>query len=299
MLLDAKAPSFNPGKHQVPATAVTAKTWTTGYEGINEINLRLDFPPVLAGSRWFVVTSGQYFPDQTFDDKLFCDVGGQAIHEPNRIRCRDNPSDGSNDVEYRYDDQIGSPSGRDGPILAPIDSLIGFDADAAAVITGTVSSRADTPTSISIPYRTPHESRPGGDHLVRLAPIGVTDEEWGSLRPVGELATAYASIPSDFADVQSGQGLRYLPISSMRVDVDDDALGDGQQITVAMPATVDPDRLRWDQQGRGIGPLLYRLHDPASETHVGVYAFAAGLAVSSGVAALFLLGEQFLIRRQT
>jgi hypothetical protein len=50
-------------------------------------------------------------------------------------------------------------------------------AERAAIITGTVSAEPHTPTRIFIPYRTPRVEHPGGDERVRLAPIGVTDQE--------------------------------------------------------------------------------------------------------------------------
>ncbi|MFD6568532.1 hypothetical protein [Micromonospora profundi] len=277
-----------------PSVAVTAETWTTGFEGVSELLLELSFSQVAAGSQWYVVASGQYFPDARLDRSLFCESGPQVVQELDRIWCRDTGLNGSNGVEYRYRSEIGSASGD--KINAPIDSLVGFDAQSAVVITGTVSAETGVPTRIFVPYRSPQAERPSGDELVRLAPVGVTDQEWGALRPVREVAAGYADVFGEFADVQSGRKLRYLPISTMRFSVEEAV--DGREIASAMPPTAQPDKLVWEKTDAGIGPISYRLHDPYSQDRTAVKAFWAGLIASAGAAAALLLFEQTLLRFQ-
>jgi hypothetical protein len=295
-LIDAKAGTSSGEERAKLATKVKAETWTTGFDGADMLSLKLEFPATLAGARWYIAASGQYFPDQRLDTNLFCDIGFRVVREPHRIRCQDTEFNGSTGVEYRYDDQIGSTVG-DGKIWAPINSLAGYEAKEVAVLTGVVSAWTDTSTQISIPFRTPQVAHPGGDDLVRLAPIGVSDDEWGSLHPVRDVAAGYTEMPSEFADVQSGEGLRYLPLSTVRIDVREESL-EGRQITTALPPTSGTDHLLWEQEGQGIGPILYRIHDPASETDTAVNAFLAGLIASTGTAALLLLVEQVLVRLQ-
>lgn len=299
LLVDAKARGFDTTdgsfRGPEPTVAVTAETWSTGIEGVSELLLELTFSQVAAESHWYIVASGQYFPDERLDQNLFCEAGPHVVQEPDRIRCRDTGLNGSNGIEYRYRDQIGSAS--HDKINLPIDSLVGFDADSAVVITGVVSAEADVSTRIFIPYRSPQVERPGGDELVRLAPIGVRDQEWGALRPVRDVAAGYADVFGEFADVQSGRKLRYLPISTMRFSVREDAL-DGREIASAIPPPAQPDKLVWEKAGAGIGPLSYRLHDPYSQDRIAVKAFWAGLIASTGAAAALLLLEQALLRYQ-
>jgi hypothetical protein len=299
LLIDAKARGFDNTDVSLrgpePTVAVTAETWTTGFEGVSELLLNLSFSQVAAGSQWYIVASGQYFPDERLDRRLFCETEPQVVQEPDRIRCRDTGFNGSTGIEYRYRDQIGSVSGD--KINLPINSLVGFDADSAVVITGTVSAQADVPTQIFVPYRSPQVERPGGDELVRLAPVGFMDQEWGGLRPVRDVAVGYADVFGQFADVQSGRKLRYLPISTMRFSVREDALN-GREIASAMPPTTQPDNLVWEKTDAGIGPISYRLHDPYSQDRTAVKAFWAGLIASAGAAAALLLLEQALLRSQ-
>jgi hypothetical protein len=91
--------------------------------------------------------------------------------------------------------------------------------------------------------------------------------------------------------------MQYLPLSTVRIDVSEDNL-EGRQIATALPPTISPDRLLWEKEGQGIGPILYRIHDPTSETNTAVNAFLAGLIASAGAAALLLLVEQVLVRLQ-
>jgi hypothetical protein len=173
-LIDAKPGSSSEIQREELRTKVKAETWTTGFQGADMLTLELDFPTTLTGARWYIVASGQYLPNQDLNTNLFCDIGFRVVREPQRIRCKDTEFNGSSGVEYRYDDQIGTKGG-DGKIWAPVNSLTGYYAKAAAIITGIVSARTDTPTQVSIPFRTPQVAHPGGDDLVRLAPIGVFD----------------------------------------------------------------------------------------------------------------------------
>ncbi|MEH0824393.1 MULTISPECIES: hypothetical protein [Micromonospora] len=299
LLIDAKARGLDNTAGRTigtkPDAAVSAETWPTGFDGVSELLLKLTFSKDAAGSQWYVVASGQYFPDMRLDRSLFCGPKLEVAQEADRIRCLDTGLNGSTRIEYRYGDQIGSASGD--KIIAPIDSLVGYDAASAVVITGTVSAEQDVPTQIFIPHRSPQLERPGGDEMVRLAPIGVADEEWGGLRTVGDVATDYAGVFGEFADVQSGRKLRYLSISMLRFSLGEDALN-GREIASAMPPTTLPDKLRWEKAGAGIGPISYRLHDPYSQDRTALRAFWAGLIASAGAAAALLLLEQALQRCQ-
>jgi hypothetical protein len=296
LLIDAKAPGMDAAgadsQALAPAVAVTVDTWTTGSDGVNILLVKLAFPVTAAGSHWFIVASGQYYPDRELDQNLFCLTGFFVIQETDRIRCRDTPTEGSVGVEYRHNDELGFIDGD--TIYGPIDSLAGFDAQRAAIITGTVSE-PDTLTRIFIPYRTPRVDHPGGDERVRLAPIGVTDQEWGALHPIGNVASGYTGVFGQFADLESGRKLRYMPLSGLRFGVREDAIGD-REIAAVVPPPVQPDELVWESAGAGMGPFSYRLHDPYSQDRTAVKAFGAGLIASVGAAALLLLVEQILIR---
>jgi hypothetical protein len=299
LLIDSKATGIDSAgvssQAPVPAVALAAETWPTGFDGANELMVKLTFPVTAARSHWYVVASGQYYPDRNLDQNLFCLNGFLVVPETDRIRCRDSPGEGSVDVQYLYNDQLGSTD-RD-TIRGPIDSLEGFDPERAAIITGTVSTESETPTRIFIPYRAPLVEHAGGDERVRLAPIGVTDQEWGTLRSIGKVANGYTGVSGEFADLESGRTLRYMPLSKLRFDVREDAIGD-REIATVVPPPLRPDKLAWEATGAGIGPFWFRLHDPRSADRIAVKAFGAGLIASVGAAALLLLVEQILLRFQ-
>jgi hypothetical protein len=108
--------------------------------------VKLTFPVTAAGSRWYVVASGQYYPDRKLDQNLFCFTGFLVIPETDRIRCRDTPGEGSVGVEYRYNDELGSTE-RD-TINGPIDSLAGFDAERSV-------SRSPWEFEVAVPHLSP------------------------------------------------------------------------------------------------------------------------------------------------
>jgi hypothetical protein len=207
-----------------------------------------------------------------------------------RIRCRDT---GSTGIEYRYKDQLGAPL--NGQISAPIDSLNGYDPRTAAIITGVTGNGLDLITRVFIPHHSPRREHPAGDDLVRLAPIAVYDNEFGSLKPIGALAADYRDVHGEFADLESGQVLSYLSITKMDMFVSDNAL-DGREIASVTPPNSTADALAWHEDGEGIGQVTYRLHDPYSQDKTALNSFFAGLLASVGAAALLLLLEQVLAR---
>jgi hypothetical protein len=111
------------------------------------------------------------------------------------------------------------------------------------------------------------------------------------------VATGYTGVFGEFADLESGRKLRYLPLSMLRFHVREDAIGE-REIAAVVPPPVQPDQLAWENTGAGIGPFSYRLHDPYSQDRTAVKAFGAGLIASVGAAALLLLVEQILVRFQ-
>jgi hypothetical protein len=300
LLVDAKAPGIDPqvGPSRDPALSanVTAEMWITGYREISELMLKMRFVNGKPGTRWYIVASGQYFPDPQLDSNMFCDNATQVVKMRGRIRCRNIGLTGSKDIEYRYNDRIGSPF--DGKITAPLDSVDGYDARSAAIITGVIGSDPDEVTRVFVPHHTPLRQYPGGDHLVRLAPVLLRDDgEYGSgTRLIGAVADDYRDVHGRFGDVESGQVLRYLPISRLDLEVSDEALS-SREIASVRPPTVRSDELIWSQDGEGITQISYRLHDPYAQDRTAAWIFGAGLLASVGAAALLLLFEQILVRR--
>ena len=139
LLADAKAPGMDPALQAVNrglAASVTADTWVSGDPDISELELKMRFTNAKPGTRWYIVASGQYFPDPKFPSYMFCDNPGQ-VTPAKRIQCRDTWLNGSHNVEYRYRDQIGATQ-FDGKIDGPLDSVNGYDSRSAAVITGVI-----------------------------------------------------------------------------------------------------------------------------------------------------------------
>jgi hypothetical protein len=295
LLADAKSPGMDWHSRAVNRTlaaSITAETWVTGDPGISELMLKMWFTNAKPGTRWYVVASGQYFPDSKFSSNMFCDNPPQ-VRLASRIPCRDTLGNGSRNIEYRYRDQIGAP--HDGEIDGPLDSVDGYDSRSVAVITGVIGPDLAVATRVFVPYHTPPRQQPSGDEVISLAPIGLYDNEFGSARPLGTVAAGYRDASGRFADLESGQILDYFHISEMDVKVDDEALSK-RELESAKPPTASTDKLLWHEEGEGITQISYRLHDPYAQDRIAVYSFGAGLLASVGVAALLLLLEQILAR---
>ena len=144
-----------------------------------------------------------------------------------------------------------------------------------------------------IPHHTARSEHPSGDVFTKIAAIGPYDGEYGSGDFVRKVKTGREGRRASFGDIESGEALSFLKISTLDLFLPNNLLR-GKEIATAVPAVTNPNRLAWRSEGAGLEAITFRLHDPFSVDRSGLFLFIAGLVSSIGAAALLLLLERVL-----
>lgn len=277
-----------------PAVEIDAMIWHTGYEGFDMLRLRITgSPDVEAGTRWYVFASGQYGPPSQAPLELFCEFGDLAVRAQSAIRCPGHARLGAAaEVEYNFQQELGMPAAGE---VSGIEGHDGYNANNVTAITGLFE-----PTDIIrdwyvyIPIREIRLGRSGPERQGQLASIAVGDSEFGaSIR-------AFSVDPADdatrYVSTVTGHSLEPVAVSAFELDASD-LLGD-KRLIWSRPDNVTDDSLIWQSEGGGFPGLKFSLLDANRQGRDSLWAFLGGILVSAALAALLLVVERMLDRRE-
>lgn len=274
------------------SASVQAEIWETGWDGISEMHLTIQFEEPRSGLRWFVIPSGQYEIAAGTPTHAHC------IYYPERrrediVEC---PAD-TGATRYRPG---GLGSLHERSVVRISDSFDGYEDATASIIEGTLRRDALTrevpdEVDVMVPIRTPQQATAGSDTYGALAPVAAVNVgDFGTTERVGVLPARYATDTAFLAEKQSGIPLDPVDVSRITVSVRDSP--EFESVAFSSPPVTSSDRLEWSNGDLRTSGMRYVLHDSLAETSLIRRSFLAGLCASLALAFLFLIFEQWFHR---
>lgn len=271
----------NAGAEPVTAT-VDAELWDMGIDGFTGMTLSIEFDRPKAGLHWYVIPSGQYEIPASAPDTAYC-LRRAERETSDRLVC---PTEGTT---YRPGG-LGSVDGLS--VSQIVDSFDGYDDATASVLEGVLARDPETgevsnSVEILIPIRTPPRREFGSDTYGDLAPVAAVNlGDYGTAGTVRSLAPEVDDNASFYAETATGDPLRFVNVSAVRVSYRQDE--PVRSIAFASPPTSRSDALEWNNPAVRTQPIRYVLHDPIRETDLARRAFLAGILASAAVGLVFL-----------
>ncbi len=271
---------------------IQSKIRPTGWTGISEIHLELQFDRATSGQRWYIVASGQYRPSAAMPLAAFCNSGALAKRARDTISCVSGGAiNGSEQIQYQFNGRLGGvgPSGND---IWSIEDFDGYLDGDATIVAGVLSDPV-APSVVWIPFRTPLPATAGSVQYGSFGSIAAADAgDYGEVSRIRSLPEMYASTGASFAIASSGRPVEEMEAGEVAL-TSEESLG-ARQIRWADPSTATPDRLIWRNDG-GLGVMQFALQDPFVEEHLRQRAFLAGILMTLGLSALAAAALEFFV----
>ena len=288
ILLSNSGPGMGPD-----AVSLHVEIRNTGFAGVSEMHVAMQFKNPRPGLHWTLVASGQYQIAPGAPVEAFCSARATKT-SANVVTC---PADGSQSDPVKAYRQGGLAVADRGNLFT-LEGYDGYDPTTASMIEGGLPVLA-TPNPLygqvktEFPIRVPTAASGGTDTDYALAPIGARD-----LGDYGDGPKLRGGVGLQEGLVQATTLAPVAPadITSVRFAVPFD-LG-FVNLASASPPTVSADRLEWTSRDVQAQTIRYSLHDPTKEASILRMSFWAG-AIASLAASLLVLGvELILVRRR-
>lgn len=256
----------------------------------------VDFQGATEGAKWYLVASDQYGPPIDADYNAFCSRAELASWtSPQTLSCPDDGGDGdTDDVIYRWDDELGVARSGDGQI-GDLVAFDGYNKDHVVIVSGTISKSGSARIRIWMPVDSPRLGFAGFDVSGTYGPIGYANYgDYASNEPIASLRAEDLDTRAEFAIRTSRQPVDALNLNQTSFTSE---LLDKYQLERANPVTEDPDVLHWKSADGGLPSMSFYASDPAGLQSSALRSFLAGVLVSSAITAIFLIIERAIEAR--
>ena len=273
------------------AADTSVEMWRSG-AGNEILRLQMELDPWPAGSRWYVVTSGQLRVD-TSDISMLCSVGGFAHRQGDVISCDGDRGWGdSRDVEYRLHERLVAIA-HDGRSLQRLSDYEGYIDDDATVVTGVFREASSPKLVVWLASRPLVGARIGADTEYALASMfqGNLGDYGASQPPLVALDEPIRS-PSGLAVLSTRQGLASVAQRTLQVELPR-VLGT-RRVSWADPVPTRANRLYWRTAAGGLGSIRFVLHDPVESARQALRTFLSGVVISAGLSVVLVTLERWI-----
>jgi hypothetical protein len=274
-----------------PTARIDAKWWPTGSglgSGPDYLRISVEFSNIRAGTRWFLVASGDYKPPADLALNSFCSAG-QGKRDRDVVRCVGDQGWGdAEEVEYRLDDGLGA-IGPDGSVHGLTD-YDGYRADESVVVTGLFTVDEDASVEMHLPVPALMWAHIGSEDYVRLPPLFAGNQgDFGLGEVVGEVSGGGAG--ASLAVLSNLSPVREIVPERLLFSVYELLLG--RRLLYSTPPTYSPDNLFWIRDGGGLPTTEFAISNPQASGSQASLAFLAGVLASlAGAAALIVLEQR-------